>query len=103
VAGIADIAQTYDFFLATLPTPDVPPWQCGDPVADASIAGDASSRPALVKATDGLFMLRAAIALETCAACVCDVDGSGAVTATDALIALKIAVGQQIELACPAC
>jgi hypothetical protein len=25
------------------------------------------------------------------------------VAATDALVALKIAVGQQIELACPAC
>jgi hypothetical protein len=34
---------------------------------------------------------------------VCDVDGSGAITASDALRTLKIAVGQSIELACPAC
>jgi hypothetical protein len=31
------------------------------------------------------------------------VDGSGGVTAVDALITLKIAVGQQIETSCPAC
>ena len=103
VAGVTDAPQTYDFFLAALPTPDVPPSQCGDPVPDAGFASDASTESTLVKASDGLFMLRAGIGLETCPTCVCDVDGSGAVTATDALVALKIAVGQQIELACPAC
>ena len=34
--------------------------------------------------------------------CVCDVDDSGAIVATDALLTLKSAVGQQIDLICPA-
>jgi hypothetical protein len=59
--------------------------------------------PRAVTASDALYILRAAIALASCEDCVCDVDGSGGVTATDALVSLKIAVGQQIPLECPAC
>jgi hypothetical protein len=33
---------------------------------------------------------------------VCDVNGSG-VSASDALTVLKVSVGTQVELSCPAC
>jgi hypothetical protein len=55
------------------------------------------------QATDALFMLRAALDLVACAACVCDVDGSGDVSATDALRVLARAVGSGPELDCAAC
>jgi hypothetical protein len=75
---------------------------CGDPVA--LTAGNASAElPLTVTATDGLYVLRAAVGIETCDDCVCDVNGSGAVSATDALVVLQIAVGQPIPLQCPAC
>lgn len=54
-------------------------------------------------ATDALFILNAAVGLTSCELCVCDVDGSGAITASDALIALQIAVGGLIPLQCPPC
>jgi hypothetical protein len=38
-----------------------------------------------------------------CPRCVCDVDAGGSVTATDALAILRAAVGNPIELTCPAC
>ena len=103
VAGVADASQTYDLFLASLPTPEPPTADCGDPVPDANVTADLSLGARSVKASDALFILRAAIGLAACEACVCDVDGSNSVTATDALVALKIAVGQQIPLACPSC
>jgi Tol biopolymer transport system component len=92
VAGVADTTPfSYDIFLADLPT-EGGASQCADPVADAS-----------VKASDSLYILRTAVGSETCSLCVCDVDGSGAVTATDALVTLKAAVGQSVSLQCPAC
>ena len=59
--------------------------------------------PRTVSASDALFMLRAAVGLDSCELCVCDVDGSGGVAATDALATLRLAVGQPIPLNCPAC
>jgi hypothetical protein len=73
---------------------------CADPVALTS--GNESSAD-LVTATDALFVLRAAVGLETCALCVCDPDDSGGVAATDALLTLNAAVGQPVSLECPAC
>ena len=55
----------------------------------------------LPTATDALFVLRAAVNLLSCRACVCDVDSNGGTTATDALRVLKRAVGQNVEVACP--
>jgi hypothetical protein len=43
------------------------------------------------------------VGLQACQRCICDVDGSGTISATDALILLKIAVGVAIPLDCPAC
>ena len=66
--------------------------QCSQPI---------SSGPKPI-ATDCLFILNAAIGLQTCeVVCVCDVDGSGgAPSATDALICLNVAIGIDAPLAC---
>lgn len=75
---------------------------CGDPVA--LTAGTAIEElPLAVNATDGLFVLRASVGLASCDVCVCDVNGSGSVSATDALAVLQIAVGQPVPLQCPPC
>ena len=71
----------------TLPSP-----KCAQPL---------SSGPTPI-ASDCLFILRAAVGSETCAlVCVCDVNGTSGVTATDALTCLKKAVGQEVLLSCP--
>jgi hypothetical protein len=54
-------------------------------------------------ATDALFILGAAVAVQTCELCVCDVNDDTAITATDALTTLAAAVGQPIVLDCPSC
>jgi len=79
-------------------------------VAWASVAqaarldcGQPSSTGARPVPTDALFVLRAAVKLSVCDVCLCDVDGSGSIAATDSLRVLKFAVGQPVVLACPAC
>jgi len=53
-------------------------------------------------ASDCLFILRAAVGTATCEqACICDTNGAGGTTATDALLCLKKAVGQAVSLDCP--
>jgi hypothetical protein len=90
-----------------------PSGTCADP-AGSSLRALADARaprrrrgagePArVVTASDALAVLRTAVGSQTCALCICDVDGSGSVSATDALITLKVAVGQAIDLDCPAC
>ena len=67
--------------------------QCGSPAT-------AGTEPS---ASDALFVLLAGVGIETCPACVCDVDDSLSIAATDALMVLRSAVGQLVELACPVC
>jgi len=64
---------------------------CGDPTGEG------------ITATDALIILQAAVSLQTCEPCICDVAGGGTVTATDALVALQIALGSQLPLLCPPC
>lgn len=53
-------------------------------------------------ASDCLFILQAAIGLQTCTPiCVCDPTGDGNTTASDALTCLKHAVNESITLLCP--
>jgi hypothetical protein len=66
---------------------------CGHP------ANPGSAKP---KASDALFVLRAAVALAACDARVCDVNSSGSVSTADALLVLRAAVGTAVELVCPA-
>lgn len=54
-------------------------------------------------ASDCSYILRAAVGSKPCELCVCDVNGSGTKTTTDALICLKKAVGQAVTLNCPSC
>jgi uncharacterized repeat protein (TIGR01451 family) len=54
-------------------------------------------------ATDALGVLQAAVGLRVCPLCECDVDGSTAITASDALATLRFSVGQVINLRCPPC
>jgi hypothetical protein len=72
----------------TLPSP------CGDPFVPSQNA---------ITASDALFVLRTSVGLETCEACICDIDGSGKTTAPDALALLRIAQGLAGTLACPPC
>jgi len=52
-------------------------------------------------AGDALFILRAAVGSQTCEyPCLCDTNGNGNTTTTDALIALRRAVGIDVRLAC---
>jgi hypothetical protein len=103
VAGVTDTPHTLDVFLGMLPAPGTPPSPCGDPVPDTGMTAHTPARPSAVRASDALFILRTAVGTLACQACVCDIDGSGSITATDALVALKIAVGQALALSCPAC
>jgi hypothetical protein len=54
-----------------------------------------------VTVVDALFILRSAVALESCGLCVCDVNASDTITAVDALKALRIVVRLPETLACP--
>ncbi len=53
--------------------------------------------------SDALFVLRTSVELEECALCVCDVNESGDVTATDALLVLQLAVGLPVTANCVDC
>lgn len=64
---------------------------CGQPVSTGSAP----------KASDALYVLRAAVGGVSCTLGVCDVNGSKSITAADALVTLKVAVGQNVALKCP--
>ncbi|HEY2773720.1 MAG TPA: choice-of-anchor tandem repeat NxxGxxAF-containing protein [Candidatus Binatia bacterium] len=70
-----------------------PPPVCGEPVTTGGSP----------KASDCLFILKVAVGSETCTPedCVCNVNGDNHTTATDALLCLKKAVGQDVTLNCP--
>jgi hypothetical protein len=68
---------------------------CGDPDDSGQLS-----------APDALFILRSAVGLSVCDACICNVDGSAGglpISATDALRALRRAVGIPVTLSCPSC
>jgi hypothetical protein len=62
-----------------------------------------AERSAQVQARDALVVQRAALGLLGCRRCICDTDGSGHITTTDALRALAHATGAATPLRCPAC
>jgi hypothetical protein len=72
--------------------------------ADAALGdcGQPVSNGANPTASDCLFILKTAVGSQTCdPVCVCDTNGAGGVSASDALVCLKKAVGQGVTLACP--
>jgi Tol biopolymer transport system component len=68
----------------------------------ACVCGAPSTRESPPKASDALLVLRAAVGTAGCSACECDTDANGSTTAADALRILKRAVGQSVDLTCPA-
>jgi hypothetical protein len=68
--------------------------------APTILCGDARYDHVL-SATDGLAALRAAVGSRYCAPPVCDANGDGETSATDAGLVLRASVGVSTELACP--
>ena len=66
------------------------------------MCGDPLEQFGRISAIDAQFILRASVELEECALCVCDVDSSGEILSSDALRALRYAVGLPEVLDCPA-
>jgi len=66
---------------------------CGQPVT----SGSAPS------ASDCLYILQTAVAIQTCSPtpCICDTASPTGVTATDSLQCMRKAVGQNVQLNCP--
>ncbi len=77
----------------------VPP---GAARADEFLCGRPATRGVGPTASDALFTLTAATGGIPCKLCVCDVDQSGSVRASDALLILRWAVGAASDGACPA-
>jgi hypothetical protein len=73
---------------------------CADPVA---LTAGVSPRADAVTASDALFILGAAVGVQSCELCLCDADGSGGIAATDALVTLQAAIGLPVALECPPC
>lgn len=64
--------------------------------------GQPLSTGAAPTASDCLFILRTAVGTQTCdPVCICDTNGAGGTTATDALLCLKAAVAEPVTLSCP--
>jgi len=72
---------------------------CGDAVYVEGNAGPSTP----LSASDALHVLNSAVGVSSCDLCVCDVNGSGAITAGDALAVLIAAVGTPVALVCPFC
>jgi len=73
-----------------------------DPEGCASLCGNPYANSTdVVNSTDALFTLRAAVELEECSLCICDVNGNGTITATDTLMMLRQIVGLSEIFVCP--
>lgn len=72
-----------------------------DGVSCASSCGVPASLADEPSVVDALFILRSSVMAVSCAPCICDVDRSGSVSASDALRTLRRAVGIPLELQCP--
>jgi hypothetical protein len=74
---------------------------CGDPIVDATAHAKADATAAVVTSSDALYVLEAAVGQRTCEPCICDVNGSGVLSATDAQLTLAAATGVPVALTCP--
>lgn len=63
---------------------------CGDPLGTG-----------VITLGDALFVLRASIGLESCDLALCDVNGSGYISTTDAFLLLQYVTELQVSLDCP--
>lgn len=72
-------------------------------LADKGDCGQPQSTGSGPKTADALAALKKAVGTASACdgePCVCDVNGNGAISTTDALLILKTAVGQHVDLAC---
>jgi len=78
-----------------------PDRNCGNAtcVGDSSGGGTAE----FINLVDALAILRGSVGAAPCNPCRCDIDGSGAVSATDAFAVLRVAVSLPADLSCPVC
>ena len=84
------------FVLALLGSSDGP--------AHAQVCGRVDGAAAAPEASDALAALQAAVRLPArCRLCLCDVDGSGAIATTDALLILNRSVGIDVAFDCAPC
>jgi len=65
---------------------------CGNPYA---------STDNLLTVVDSLFTIRAAVELEECPMCVCDVNGDNEINVSDSLVLMRYVVGLDEEMSCP--
>jgi hypothetical protein len=89
------VTAAYDSFFADWTVASettAPAASCADPTADGKTT-----------AADALRALRAGVGITTCELCVCDVNKNGSVSSSDALLILRVAVGQLPEATCLPC
>lgn len=67
------------------------------------LCGQPRSSRTLPLVSDCLVILQVSVGARICAPCVCDTNGSGGTSVSDALLCVRGAVGQVVELDCPAC
>jgi len=72
------------------------------PAVDVAPACGDFTHDGMVTASDALGILKTAVGTSQCLPCICDLDMSNTITATDALIALRFAVRLLTELTCQA-
>jgi hypothetical protein len=74
---------------------------CGDVLPDSVKQAASDPTAGIVTSSDALYILKGCIGEERCPRCICDVNDSGGVTATDALLTLAASVGGPVTLTCP--
>jgi hypothetical protein len=79
------------------------PLDCGEASEVPSNLRAGITEPRVITASDALIVLSASVGIAECPLCVCDVNDSGGITATDALLLVRYAVGQPLTLECPPC
>lgn len=97
----ADVQAIFDAGSAGKCKPTCDAGKCIDVDGACKACAQPTSTGPTPTASDALAILRTAIGSLRCRLCICDVDDTGSVVATDALITLKRAVGQAITLNCP--
>jgi cysteine-rich repeat protein len=104
--GCANDAQCNDGVACTIDTCNTETGACTNDNSECDfcegMCGDPLAQFGRISAIDAQFILRASVELEECALCVCDVDSSGEILSSDALRALRYAVGLAEVLDCPA-
>ena len=99
--GTSTTSSTTNTSTATTSTTLACGGNCGDPIADATETAASDPTAGLVTSSDALYVLQAAVGELTCQLCICDVNDSGNVSATDALLTLAASTGGPVPLTCP--